>query len=145
MIFEALQERQLPELLALEAVANPFPWTEAHFRGELSAPHSHITLLRDDDGVLVGYAVFWIVTDESELLTIAVHPEHRRQGYGAALLGHALNTARSRDCRLMSLEVRRTNEAAVLLYERAGFRRVTVREHYYVADGEDAVVMHKAL
>ena len=41
----------------------------------------------------------------------------------------------------VTLEVRRSNLAAIHLYETSGFKRVGVRRRYYASDGEDAIVM----
>ena len=41
----------------------------------------------------------------------------------------------------MTLEVRRSNAAALRLYRRFGFRAVGVRPNYYAEDQEDAIVM----
>jgi ribosomal-protein-alanine N-acetyltransferase len=52
-----------------------------------------------------------------------------------------IEVARSRACRVVTLEVRRSNQAAQRLYQRFGFRSVGVRPYYYTDDQEDAVVM----
>ena len=65
----------------------------------------------------------------------------RHHHYGQALLDHLLEYARSHKARFVRLEVRSSNEAAIGLYERSGFKRVGVRPEYYERSGEDAVVM----
>jgi ribosomal-protein-alanine N-acetyltransferase len=52
-----------------------------------------------------------------------------------------IDFARRRRCRYVTLEVRRSNAAAIELYRRLGFEAVGVRPKYYVEDNEDAVVM----
>jgi ribosomal-protein-alanine N-acetyltransferase len=42
---------------------------------------------------------------------------------------------------MATLEVRRSNEAAINLYKSYGFRAVGVRPAYYQDDREDAVIM----
>ncbi len=58
--------------------------------------------------------VFW-------LASLAVHPDHRREGLGRSLLRDASARARDSAARWLSLEVDRTNRAAVVLYRREGF------------------------
>ena len=57
------------------------------------------------------------------------------------LMGHLLAFARERDCRYVTLEVRKSNHAAQSLYRAHGFEAVGLRPRYYAEDGEDAVVM----
>ena len=75
------------------------------------------------------------------IVTIAVLPEYRGQGIAAALLETCevkLPTP------VVRLSVRRSNKAAIRLYQRAGYLEVGVWDGYY-QDGEDAIVMEKQL
>lgn len=94
---------------------------------------------------VVAYAVVWFVTDELQLLDIAVHSGARRSGHGSALLAHLLGSARARGCSRVTLEVRASNLAARALYRAAGFVEDGVRPRYYAPDGEDAILMSLAL
>jgi ribosomal-protein-alanine N-acetyltransferase len=80
------------------------------------------------------------VAGESHILNVAVHPDFRRRGVGAALIGEAVAEARSRDAQLMLLEVRRSNLEARRLYRKFGFEERRLRRNYY-GPGEDALVM----
>ena len=75
------------------------------------------------------------------IATIAVDSNFRRRGIGTALL-HAcesqLGVPRSR------LTVRTSNQGAITLYEKEGYRTIDVWKAYY-SDGEDAIVMEKVL
>jgi ribosomal-protein-alanine N-acetyltransferase len=135
----------LPEVLAIEEQAFADPWTQAHFEGELKNRHGHIDLLRAEQGELLGYIVYWTVVDEAQILDVAVATTHTRQGYGRALVEHALDTARRLGCRSALLEVGRSNRAAITLYEALGFQPTTVRKGYYAHNGEDALLMRRAL
>lgn len=73
--------------------------------------------------------------------TLAVLPEHRRRGLGAALL----QACEARlDAPLIRLCVRMTNREALQLYQNAGYHPASVWPRYY-EDGEDALVLEKAL
>jgi ribosomal-protein-alanine N-acetyltransferase len=69
----------------------------------------------------------------------------RRRGQGSALLLDLLQQARERSATLVTLEVRRSNDAARALYRKFGFVEQGIRQRYYSDNGEDAVVMHLAL
>jgi ribosomal-protein-alanine N-acetyltransferase len=62
-----------------------------------------------------------------------------------AVMVAAIERARERKCTLATLEVRRSNEAALNLYKDLGFRPVGIRPNYYVDEAEDAIVMVKDL
>ena len=68
--------------------------------------------------------------DEEELLLIAVHPDHRRRGIGAALLARFIADAETRGRTRLFLEMREGNPAEEL-YRRAGFEPVGRRRNYY--------------
>lgn len=140
-----MRPEELPEVLALEARAFEHPWTEQNMRGELDGAHSHVALLRDADGSLLGYVVYWIVVDEATVLRVAVEPSRRRQGFAKRLVDDVLTQARGAGCRTVNLEVRRSNSGALGLYEGAGFNRIAVRAGYYRQPTEDAIVMQLAL
>ena len=63
------------------------------------------------------------------------------RAHASRLLAHIIALGRGRGCRLVTLEVRRSNAAAARLYRRFGFRAVGVRPNYYAEDQEDAIVM----
>src|SRR5262249_53844871 len=90
---------------------------------------------------LLGFLIFWLVHDELHILNVATHPSHRRRGVAWAVLEAALDRGRQNRCTLATLEVRRSNEAALSLYRAFGFRAVGIRPNYYVDEGEDAIVM----
>ncbi len=90
---------------------------------------------------VVAYGGMLITVDEGQITNIAVHPDHRRQGYGEAIVRALLRHAK--DCRLesVSLEVRASNEAAIALYRAAGFTEAGRRKGFYQRPAEDALVM----
>lgn len=77
----------------------------------------------------------------SWIATIGVDPRYQRRGIGRALLRaceQRLNLPR------VKLTVRMSNQAAISLYEKEGYRSVDIWKKYY-NDGEDGLVMEKTL
>jgi ribosomal protein S18 acetylase RimI-like enzyme len=77
--------------------------------------------------------------DFAWIVTLAVHPDHRRRGVAQQLL--AACEARL-PVSLIRLTVRESNAAAIALYEKQGYKPVHIRQRYYI-DGEDGVIMEK--
>jgi ribosomal protein S18 acetylase RimI-like enzyme len=103
------------------------------FRKLVEAPTAAITVAFLSDGRLVGYALllFRAGTGMARLYSIAVLPEMRGSGVGAALVAECERVAFDRDRFLLRLEVREDNASAIHLYERMGYRRIGRYLDYY--------------
>lgn len=89
-----------------------------------------------------------VIGTEAEILTVAVAPYGRRQGWGQRLVQGAEIAADELGAEEMFLEVACDNRAAIALYEKAGYEQVGLRRAYYPRqDGStaDALVMRKTL
>lgn len=93
------------------------------------------------DGALLGYGDFLTVLDEGYIGNIAVSPEHRRKGIGAALLDELIRQGRGKELSFLTLEVRQSNAAAQELYLSRGFDIVGERKNVYERPRENALLM----
>jgi ribosomal-protein-alanine N-acetyltransferase len=95
----------------------------------------------------MGFVMAWAAGGDAELLTVAVVPEARRRGVGAALVTSAGVAALIRGAASMHLEVAETNTAAHALYVKLGYEEAGRRHAYYGGEGGsvDAIVMRRAL
>ncbi|WP_029921218.1 ribosomal protein S18-alanine N-acetyltransferase [Nevskia soli] len=132
----------LPQVLEIEQRAYPFPWSDGIFRDCLKAGYSGWILI-DRHGVIVGYALMSMAVDEAHVLNLCIDPSGQRQGLGRMLLEHMIMLARAANATIVLLEVRKSNKAAIHLYESQGFQRLGLRKGYYPAhEGrEDALVL----
>lgn len=137
---EPLSEAHLPQIMEIEAKSHSAPWSEPSFRKELDHPHSEFVVALKD-GSVVGYAGEWILADEAHITTVAVSPDHRRQGLGRQLMEELSHRAKARGAVCSTLEVRVSNASAIELYEKLGYVRAATRKNYYPDNKEDAVVM----
>ncbi|MBI3609056.1 MAG: ribosomal protein S18-alanine N-acetyltransferase [Nitrospirae bacterium] len=135
-----MTERDLDEVLAIERTSFSNPWTEGMFLAELRENPFAQFLITVRDGAIIGYAGGWLIVDELHLLNLAVHPDFRRRGVADQLVDRLFRCGGGRITKA-SLEVRRSNGAAIALYERFGFHSVGVRPRYYMDPSEDALVM----
>ncbi len=120
----------------------PRPWSAAEIADLLSGQNTH--LFNQDQG----FALLRIAGPEAEILTIAVHPDMRRQHIAKTLLDKAHTFAKTANVEEVFLEVADQNHAAIALYESAGYTRQGTRKDYYTGPkGEhiSAIVMSRAI
>ena len=94
-----------------------------------------------DRQYIKGFAGFWIMADEAHLTNIAVRELYRRQGVGELLLISVISLATELNARIITLEVRASNAAALGLYYKYGFAQTGLHRDYYTDNKEDAVLM----
>lgn len=134
----------LPAVMEIENQAFTNPWSHDMVKKELSQDWSTVLLIEawtPVGWVVRGFAIFWLVHDEIHVLNVATHRDHRRLGLGRLVMDAVIAFGRDHKCRIATLEVRRSNTAALGLYQALGFRTVGLRPNYYQDDHEDAVVM----
>jgi ribosomal-protein-alanine N-acetyltransferase len=138
----------VPIVTALDRAEDPEPWTENIFRRELQLTMSHTLLAvdRSEQGERVaGFITYWIAADEVQLHKIVVSRPLQRCGVARRLFQAMTDQASARNLSRVTLEVRRTNEAALALYKAFGYRVMAVRKAYYDEAGEDALIMSAEL
>lgn len=143
MIVRPLVESDLDAAMVIELAAHPQPWARPQLLEDLQRPGATLCGAFAAD-VLVGFIDFWRIPDEVQILNLATHPQHRRRGIASLLVEEAVTAARAHHALRVQLEVRRSNVAAIALYEKHHFRRVALRPNYY-RDREDALIMIREL
>lgn len=143
--FFPMNEHDIDAVTDVEAEVQVFPWSRGNFTDSLKAGYSVWVCRLGGD--LIGFAVLMMVIDEAHLLNIAVSPRYQGQGYGARLLRHTMDVAKTHGATTLFLEVRPSNERAVELYRHFGFRQIGLRKGYYpaVIGREDGLVFDKVL
>ena len=133
----------LPQVIAIERRAFPTPWSLAMFVLELSKP-AGICLAALIDGRLVGYLVCSRYDTVWHVMNIAVDYRLLRRGIASALLEHLFDLA-DEPSEQYTLEVRASNQGAISLYERFGFKPAGRRRAYYHDNREDALIMWRTV
>lgn len=153
LVLRGASHADLPRIAEIEQRAHIHPWSVELLKSELGHAWSTVLLAEaissvgnvEADPVIVGYIIFWLVTDEVHVLNVATDPDHRRRGTGRVLMLAAEDAGRTRSATISTLEVRRSNLPAIRLYETLGYKHVGVRPRYYSENNEDAFVMTKDL
>lgn len=130
----------LDEIARLERVCFSRPWTKDMLKEEL-ANDCAAFLVAEEDGKVRGYAGLQVILDEGYILNVAVQPAHRQRGIAGKLIRVFLDFARANHLSFLTLEVRPSNTAAIMLYGHLGFRTVGRRTNYYEHPTEDALIM----
>ena len=147
LCFSKMNVTDIEDVIAVEQNAYPFPWTRGNFLDSLDSGYE-AWVLRDEDGLLLGYFLMMYAVEEVHLLNITVRPDRQGQGLGRKLLDQLIALARDAGMHAVLLEVRPSNNHALMVYHHFGFAQIGQRKNYYPAAGagrEDAIVMRKML
>jgi len=144
-----MEPRDLPAVLAIEeTVFGDDAWPRSFFERDLANEHATYVVLEltsDDHGMqradLAGYAGYWLLEDEANLMNIAIAPAWQGRGQGEHLLLATLERMQAEGANVCTLEVRAGNERAQALYRKLGFEVEGRRLRYYQDNGEDALLM----
>ncbi|MBI5847826.1 MAG: ribosomal protein S18-alanine N-acetyltransferase [Nitrospirae bacterium] len=140
VLIRDLRPEDVPEVLAIERSSFSTPWSEILFMNEIFKPRSLPKAAAIGD-MIVGYICANYLLEEGHILNVTVHPDFRKQGIASRLVHSMLDLLWEEGCRAIFLEVRQSNTAALRMYEKAGFGRISTRKAYYTLPVEDAVIM----
>jgi ribosomal-protein-alanine N-acetyltransferase len=130
----------IDSLLAIDDASFLRPWTRAMYESAFASAVTRVHMLAVG-GLPVAYCSASIVAGEVHISNVAVLPAYRGRRLASHLLTVVLTEAESEGAPNATLEVRRSNRAALALYERLGFRTTAVRADYYAEPVEDALIL----
>ena len=142
MRFTQMQDRHVTQVAELEKMCFSTPWSEQSIASELQNDLA-VWMVALHDDVVVGYVGSQTVWGETDMMNIAVHPGWRRRGIAEILIEQLIVELKRRGSNSLSLEVRLSNEPAIALYRKLGFRQVGCRPNYYRNPKEDALILRK--
>lgn len=135
-----MTEKSVKDIALCERTCFSSPWSEEGIRAELSNPTAHFFTL-SFDGEFAGYCGMHEVCGECYIANIAVMPKFRRMGAASMLLKKLISLCEENGWEFISLEVRKSNMAAISLYEKFLFVPVGERKNFYTNPQEDAIIM----
>ena len=117
-----IREEDVPQIHEIEKLCFAMPWREESILHDVKENVVARWLVLDGgEGQVLAYAGMWFVLDEAHVCNVAVHPDHRRKGYGRMIFEALERLAQENSMSMMTLEVRRSNIAAQNLYHACGF------------------------
>lgn len=90
---------------------------------------------------VVGKLQYSLIYDRIEIDNLLVEEEYRKQKVATKLMSYLVSVAIENRVVNITLEVRKSNEIAIYLYKKFGFREIALRKYYY--GDEDAILMEK--
>jgi ribosomal-protein-alanine N-acetyltransferase len=136
-----MRRRHLRNVLRIEALVYPRPWSLGLFMSELALKATRAYLVAKVGTEVVGYAGLMVTGSDGHVTTVAVDPEWHRNDIGKRLMLGLSTAAAQRGCTGLTLEVRVSNTGAQELYRAFGFAPAGIRRNYYTESNEDAIVM----
>jgi len=132
----------LPQVHTIEHLIYRDPWSISSLSYELKNSDAILEVATSRESI-IGYVCIRSILDVTHILKITVLPEFRRSGVAFHLLEKALQKLRQvkGENLYVTLEVRESNNAAISLYEKSGFKENGRRKGYYKSPDEDAVIM----
>ncbi len=128
------------EISEIEETIFSTPWTHNALLETYATGLFEIEIAKIGDEI-VAYAGIYSVLDDAFIANIATKEGFRGRGFGRMVTEKAIANAKNRDCRTLSLEVRKSNSVAISLYESLGFLNMGVRKGFYKKPTEDALIM----
>ena len=108
------------------------------FKSELDSDSSHYLVVKDNSKI-IGFAGIKVTVPDCDIMNIVVKKDFRNQGIGSLLLKELINLSKSLNIKNLFLEVNEKNTPAISLYNKFGFKKISIRKNYY--KNNNAIVM----
>lgn len=132
--------RDMPEVLDIEKRSFEFAWPEDDFIRVLRQRNCIGLVAELPDERVAGFVIYELGKNYLHLLNFAVHPEERGIGIGSRIIEKMVSKLSFQRRNRIVLEIRESNVAAQLFFQRRGFRCVSVLRDFYLDTEEDAYV-----
>ncbi len=142
IIYRAMTSEDVPFISRLEEETFSMPWSEESFLQMITKEDTRY-YVAEEDGKLLGGCGLWMIAGEGNITNVAVSSGARRRGVGTGLLKYLMTQGDREGVTAYTLEVRVSNEAAIRMYEKLGFRSEGIRPNFYEKPTEDAMIMWK--
>ena len=132
----------ISEAAKLEAMNFTMPFKEKDFEEVVNNKNKKYIVLKIDEEI-VAQAGMTIILGEAEINNVSVKDSYRSKGYGRLVMEELLKVGNEMNVEAFTLEVRKSNEVAIGLYRKLGFKVEGERKNFYEKPVEDALIMWK--
>ena len=145
-----MEEKDVEQVTALEAACFSQPWLKQDFIEILTNPNRIYLVATEKNALqedtILGGCMLTHIVGEGDISNVAVWEAYRKRGIASALLQELLQIGMEKyHMNAFTLEVRQHNEAAIRLYEKAGFISEGIRPDFYDKPKDNAVIMWKRI
>ena len=144
VVYRPVTKEEAAQVLLLEEVCFSHPWTLANIEAEIEKENS-IFLGAFYEEKMVGYASLYYVAGAGFMNNVGVHPDYRHLGIGETLMGQLETLSIENNLKVISLEVRSKNKAAIGMYQKLGYEKKGTRPFFYRDPMDDADIMTKII
>jgi len=142
MTIVAMNSSHVAQVAELEKICFSDPWSEKSVASELENKLA-FWLVAEENGMVAGYIGSQTDMGETDMMNVAVHPDHRRKGIAETLILSLVEQLKVVKSHCLTLEVRASNAPAIALYEKLDFSEIGRRKNYYRNPREDALSLRK--
>ncbi len=115
-------------------------WPFSAFKIAFSMEDSYV-MIHPETFAIIGFLFGYQSLDEFNISNVAISKSYHNQGFGSQIMEYVINKKVKEGSNKFFLEVRVTNQVAIHLYEKFGFKKLYIRREYYQNPIEDAQVM----
>lgn len=142
MTLREMMVEDLDQVMEIERDLFHVPWTREGYFTFLTREDA-MFLVVEEKGQILGYCGLLMVLDEGDVTNVAVRRDRQKEGIGNFLMESLIRLADGLGVRTIHLEVRESNETAIRLYSRIGFKKDGIRKNYYENPVENAILMSR--
>lgn len=144
IIISKMQDEDIEEALLTEQSHNIHILSKNILKEDIKNKNYNYLVAKNNDGKIIGYIGISYVLDSADIISIVVHKDYTKNGIATLLLQEIFKFAKDNNIQKLMLEVRNSNIPAQKLYEKHGFKQITIRKNYY-DNSEDALIYEKEL
>lgn len=142
IFIKQMTEEDLPSVVEIEKLCFSDPWSKQSFAEGIKNGYQKYFVASQSEKV-IGYIALFHIFEEGEVLNLATLPTERNKGIASKLLDYSFDLLKALGVTRVTLEVRKSNQAARNLYEKYGFSQISIRKNYYSLPLEDGIIMEK--
>ncbi|GEQ33254.1 ribosomal protein S18-alanine N-acetyltransferase [Marinilactibacillus psychrotolerans] len=136
-------EEDIEAIISIEQLcySGQTPWNRSALLHEIRYNKNAFYIVVTDDQTPVAFLGTWFVSEEAHITNIATIPAYESKGIATFLITELKRIALSEAIKIISLEVRISNQRAQRLYRKMKFENGRIKKGYYINDHEDALEM----